>query len=210
MERKGGVRRASADAQGVFEFCRDLSVKPKRRDRLFFALLANAKTSSCVEQFRQSFLHENDLRGKPIDADRLHVSLHHVDEYVRLRTKFIYAATQSAKAVSMRSFAATFRFIKSFEDLPQIGGRPRKRPLVLLGEGEGLLELHRSLGAAMKKNGLKAAAYFTPHMTLLYDWKAIPLQAIEPIRFVVDEFALIHSELGLTRYNIIDRWSLRS
>jgi 2'-5' RNA ligase len=60
----------------------------------------------------------------------------------------------------------------------------------------------------MKKNGLRAAEDFTPHMTLSYGPRAIPMQAIEPIRFAVNEVVLIHSELWLTRYNIIDRWAL--
>jgi 2'-5' RNA ligase len=45
-------------------------------------------------------------------------------------------------------------------------------------------------------------------MTLLYGPTPIPAQPIEPLRFVVAGFSLIHSELGLTRYNVIDRWSL--
>ena len=45
-------------------------------------------------------------------------------------------------------------------------------------------------------------------MTLLYGSKPISVQAIEPIHFVVKEFALIHSELWLTRYNTVDRWLL--
>jgi 2'-5' RNA ligase len=34
------------------------------------------------------------------------------------------------------------------------------------------------------------------------------MQAIEPIRFVARDFTLIHSRLGLTQYEVIDRWSL--
>ena len=43
----------------------------------------------------------------------------------------------------------------------------------------------------------------------LYDREALPVQEIEPIRFVASEFALVHSEVGLTRYNILGRWPLR-
>jgi 2'-5' RNA ligase len=143
-----------------------------------------------------------------LKTERLHVSLHHVGDYKRLRTKFIYAARLAGNAVSMHPFEMTFRFVKSFEDAPWIKGRSRRRPLVLLGEGVALLELRKSLGSAMEENGLRAAEYFTPHMTLLYGSKRMPMQAIEPIRFVVNEFALIHSELWLTQYNVIDRWSL--
>lgn len=71
------------------------------------------------------------------------------------------------------------------------------------------MELHRILGAAMNKNGLRAAEEFTPHMTLSYGPTLIPTQAIEPISFVAREFALIHSKLGLAQYEVIDRWALK-
>ena len=46
-------------------------------------------------------------------------------------------------------------------------------------------------------------------LVLQRDWPTVdPVQAIEPIRFAAKEFALVHSELGLARYNIIERWSL--
>jgi 2'-5' RNA ligase len=65
------------------------------------------------------------------------------------------------------------------------------------------------LGTAMENNGLRAARDFTPHMTLFYGPTPIPLLDIEPIRFAVREVVLIHSERGLSRYNVIDRWPLR-
>jgi 2'-5' RNA ligase len=102
----------------------------------------------------------------------------------------------------------TFRFIKSFEEISSQDGRPRNRPLVLLAEGDALHELHKTLGAAMKKIGLSAAAHFMPHMTLLYGSKPVPVQAIEPIRLAVNDFALIHSALGLGQHRIVDRWPL--
>jgi 2'-5' RNA ligase len=108
----------------------------------------------------------------------------------------------------MHPFEMTFRFITSFEGAPSINGEPRAQPLVLIGEGDALFELHKVLGVAMKKNGLRAAEHFVPHMTLLYGSKLIPMQAIEPIRFMVAEFALIHSRLSLAQYDLVDRWPL--
>jgi 2'-5' RNA ligase len=108
----------------------------------------------------------------------------------------------------MHPFEITFPFVKSFEPAALLNGAWRRMPLVLLGKGDALFELHKILGAALEKNGLKTGEGFTPHMTLFYGSKPIPLQAIEPISFAIKEFTLIHSELGLTRYNIIDRWSL--
>jgi 2'-5' RNA ligase len=194
--------------QGVFEFHRDLPARPRRPERLFFGLLPDSETSNQVSEFRERFVRKHHLGRTAVKPERLHVSLHHVGDCRRLRTRFIYAATQAARAVAMRPFAIAFRSVRSFERASSPDGGPGRRVLALLGSGEAVLELHRILGAAMVKNGLRAAPHFVPHMTLLYGAKPVPVEAIRPIRLVVDEFVLIHSELGLTRYNIVDRWPL--
>lgn len=197
--------------QSVFEFYRDLPARPKRPERLFFGLCPDPETALRVDQFRRRFLDQKHWKGIPLKTERLHVSLHHVGDYRRLQTQFLYAARRAAAAVSMRPFAVTLRFIKSVEDDPPTNGRPRK-PLVLLAEGDALSELHNILSVAMKKNGLRAAEHFTPppHMTLSYGRGTIPVEAIEPICFAVNEFVLIHSELWLTRYHVLDRWPLHA
>lgn len=194
--------------QGKFAFYKDLPIRPRRPERLFFGLFPDAATSIRVKRVAERFIGEGCLKGRQLKAERLHVSLHHVGDFRRLRTKFIYAARRAGEAVSMRPFELTFACIKSFERAALMNDIPFWRPLVLLGEGDEVLDLHKMLGAAMERHGLKAAKSFTPHMTLLYGSKPVPLQAIEPVSFAAKEFALVHSELGLRRYNIIDRWSL--
>src|SRR5262249_49430277 len=124
------------------------------------------------------------------------------------RGKLLYAVQLAAAAVSVPPFEVTFRAIASFDGAPPREGAPPQRPLVLLGESEALFELHRSLGAAMRRFGLKAADGFTPHMTLSYGPRAITRRAIEPIRFAVREFVLVHSRLRLTQYEMLERWPL--
>jgi 2'-5' RNA ligase len=109
----------------------------------------------------------------------------------------------------MPSFEVTFGVIASFESMPRRDGRPPRWPVVFLGEGDGLFELHKTLGAAMERFGLTTVEHFVPHMTLFYSSRPITPQAIKPIRFRVNEFTLIHSEVGLTRYNILHRWRLK-
>lgn len=191
--------------QGVFDFYGALPARPKRPERLFFGLFPDDETSLRVDQFRQQFLRENRVDGTPLKRERLHLSLRHVGDYGRLRSQPVYAARQAGKAVAMRRFEVTFRFVKSFDELA-----PRARPVVLLGESDALSALHQRLGVAMAKNGLKTADHFKPHITLVYGSRPIPAQPIEPIRFTVDELVLVHSERRLGRYNKIDRWPLES
>ncbi len=190
--------------QSVFEFYRDLPVRPKRPERLFFAALPDPETAVRIGQFRDRFLREHRLDGKPIRTDRLHVSLLHVGTYKCLRTKFVYAAEQAAKAVSMPPFEMTLDRSKSFQGTPSVNGGPRSCPLVPLGDSDAVLELHRKLGGA----GPMAAEGLTPHMTVSYGPTLVPLQMIEPIRFVVKEFVLVHSMLRLSQYKMVGHWPL--
>jgi 2'-5' RNA ligase len=194
--------------QGAFAFYRDLPVRPKRPERLFFGIFPPSDTAARVERFRERFVSKHRLAGEPLRAERLHISLHHVGDYRRLRGNFLYAAKRAGKVVSVRRFNITFSFVASFESAPSSNGRPRRRPLVLLGRGAALFDLHKTLGSAMEENGLRAAEDFIPHMTLFYGAEQVPAQPIEPICFAVEEFALIHSELWLSQYNVLDRWPL--
>jgi 2'-5' RNA ligase len=201
----GGASRQGVDMQCAFDFHEDLNHRPKRPERLFFCLQPDSETGSRVARFGDRFFSENHLKGTRLTTERLHVSLHHVGDYTRLRTKFVYAAQRAGMAVSMGPVEVEFRFVQSFE------GAPRKKgpqPLVLLGEGDALRELFHTLGVAMTRNGLQAAEDFTPHMTLFYGPQPVPVQAIEPIRFVAKDFTLMHSRLGLAQHEVINRWSL--
>lgn len=177
---------------------------------MYFGLFPDVETAALIDQVRRQVFDQLNWDGKPLKPERLHVSLHHVGDYARLRTKYVYSARLAGAAILMRPFELTFSLIKSLDDDSRSRDPSRKLPLVLLAEADALRELHQMLGTAMRKNGFKAAEHLlTPHMTLSYGRRAIPAHAIEPIRFAVNGFVLIHSERGLTRYHVLDRWLLR-
>lgn len=184
-------------------------MRPRRPERLFFALLPDAKTAMQIATWSKRFLRENSLEGTLLRKDRLHVSLHHVGDYRRLRSPLVYAARLAGNAVALAPFTVTFTEARSLPAAPSRGGEPRRRPLVLMAESVGLRALHEGLGLAMRNNGLRAADVFTPHMTLAYGPDAVPARPIEPINFTAAGFALIHSALGLTRYAAEAQWALR-
>jgi 2'-5' RNA ligase len=192
--------------QGTFDFYSDQSRWRKNPERLFLCVMPDDKTRGEVVQFGDQFFFQRRLGGSRLKPERLHMSLHHIGDFPRLRDKDVYAARQAARTVFMEPFEIRLRSVQSFEPAPH---RRNRRPLVLLGEGGNELEtLFHTLGMALTRNGLKAAAAFTPHMTLSYGPQPVPIQAIEPIRFRVRDFVLIHSRLGLTQYEVIDRWPL--
>ncbi|TPL02788.1 MULTISPECIES: 2'-5' RNA ligase family protein [unclassified Mesorhizobium] len=195
--------------QQEFDFGIPLPPKqPKRPDRLFFALLLEAKYRSEFWALQRRLCDINGITGSLLLKERFHVSLQHVGDYKRLRSKTEFAAKRSGRLVEMTAFEVAFHHAVSFPGRPVVKGRPPSRPFVLLADNGPVCELSRRIGTAMKANGLKSADYFVPHMTLAYDEKFVPRQPIDPIGFVAREFVLSHSLRGLTIYKDLNRWPL--
>jgi 2'-5' RNA ligase len=133
--------------------------------------------------------------------------LSHLGDYLGLPQGAVKAAMTAADSVRAGPFDVAFDRAASFH------GRPRKRPLVLLG-GDGLAALAKfqeTLGRALEKAGFgKANPHYTPHVTLLYDNRLVPAKVIETIGWTAHEFVLVHSLLGQTRHIQLARWALSS
>jgi RNA 2',3'-cyclic 3'-phosphodiesterase len=76
--------------------------------------------------------------------------------------------TGACQPNSMRPFEVTFSFITSFERAVPMDNTSRRRLLGLIGEGDALFELHKTLGVAMERNGLKAAKSFAAYDFVLW------------------------------------------
>jgi 2'-5' RNA ligase len=64
------------------------------------------------------------------------------------------------------------------------------------------------LARCLQGVGGKPEPTFTPHLTLLYDKRRLPLQPVQPLRWLVREFVLVRSYLGQTRYQMEGCWAL--
>ncbi|MGL4960647.1 MAG: 2'-5' RNA ligase family protein [Inquilinus sp.] len=181
------------------------SRRPKKPERLFYCLMPDREACGRLVRFIDGFFAENDIRGSRLKTERLHMTLHHIGDFKRLSTALLYRAKLAGKAVSEGQVELRLCSIRSFPPAPN---KPNRRPLVLLGDGQRLRTLFHTLGHAMRTNRFEAADDFEPHVTLSYSPQFVPVQAIEPIRFVAKDFVLIHSRLGLTQYEVIDRWPL--
>ncbi|MDT2022264.1 2'-5' RNA ligase family protein [Methylocella sp. CPCC 101449] len=194
--------------QDAFDFYWDFPGRPSRPDRIFYALFPDAETAVKAEEFGRLFRKTHRLIGSPLLTERLHISLQHIADYRRVRSKFLYAAQRAGNRIAIPPFEVSLSAIETFHE-----GRPNWHPLVLRAEGQLLSDLQRQLGLAMTENGLKlqTSGAFLPHMTLSYGPGMVRLRAIEPIRFVVKEFCLVHNERWLGRlgtYHLLERWPL--
>lgn len=180
-------------------------------DRLLFAVYPEPQVAlNRIAPLALQLRDKLELRGKPIAADRLHSTVHFLGDYAALPPNLVAGARAAGAALRMAPFRVTFDRVASFNN------RPRNRPLVLRDGGgagvSGFRGFHRALGEAMRHAGLGrwASPSFTPHVTLLYDDRAIEEMPVEDIGWTVHEFVLVHSQLGGGAHLPLARWPLRA
>lgn len=177
---------------------------PHPTDRLFFALRPDATTATAIADLAAALREHHGLRGVPLPSARLHVTLHHLGDFAGVPGDLVAAARAAADGFEFASFDVGFDLVASFAT------SRGKRPLVLRGgEGvDGIVALHRGLLEALVRRGIGIAdtQAFTPHVTLLYDEAVVAPARIEPVRWRVGSFALVHSLLGRSRHIELARW----
>lgn len=173
--------------------------------RLFFAAMPDPHTAASIAAMAGQLCAEMGVTASLLHTERLHMTLHHLGDFVHLPEVMVARACVAAASIDVPPFDVTFDRISSFN------GRQGHWPLVLTGSS-GLDELtgfQQGLGNVLRKVGLRASrARFSPHLTLTYDERRFEARAIEPIAWTVREFVLIDSWHGKTHYDIKGRWAL--
>jgi RNA 2',3'-cyclic 3'-phosphodiesterase len=146
------------------------------------------------------------LRDKP-RRELLHVTLFAIGNFPDLPKERLDAAIRIAAAFRMAPFDITLDRALTFNT------RKPKLPLVLAGS-DGIAKvrmLRQALLGDMKRAGIRpTAGSDESHMTLLYDPLNVPERPIEPIRWTVRDFVLVHSHYGLGKHDELGRWPLRA
>ena len=175
--------------------------------RLFLAIKPDVDTAERIARLIQQLRPVVGFKGKALRTERLHVTLHHLGDFVHLPPDDVVGRVRAAAAgLALPAFDATFNQVVSFH------GRRDHRPFVMLGdEGVGgLMAFQAALGEALQHAAVPVPrGHFKPHITLLYDRGGFAPKAVEPITWTVREFVLIHSWLGKTRYDELGRWALK-
>lgn len=177
---------------------------PRPQQTLFFAVLPPASELPRIEQKAQALRLQHGLTGKPIRADRLHVTLLSLGGHdAAVPQDLIDAASAVASTLVMPGFAVVFDRALSF---------PGSGALVLRGDDAAtpISSFRQALGQALARAGLRTWPSNTAHMTLVYDDRHVQEHRIEPMRFAVEEFVLIHSLTGQSVHRHLGRWPLRA
>lgn len=185
-----------------------MAARPPSTDRLFFALLPDAAAIARIEKLVNDLQGDFGLKGKPLGAQRFHVTLHVVGDFPHFPQAHADASVRVAQAATaMPTFKLCFDRVGSFSR------NARNMPLVLLGDDGlvGVRALQQALDLAMAQIGLGHGLreHHSPHLTLLYDDRHVAAQPIEPITWTAREFVLVRSLIGQSRHEVLARLPLR-
>ncbi|MFT3809036.1 MAG: 2'-5' RNA ligase family protein [Micropepsaceae bacterium] len=172
-------------------------------DTLFFAIRPPASLASEIARLAERSKGLFNLKGAPIPAERLHVTM----AYIGLHAADLVAVAERAAAgLAAKPIDVTFDRMVSFK------GKPGNHPLVLQGGPalNGLRFLQRQLALEIKRVGIPSAAKagFEPHITLLYDRAVVPETPVDPITWTVRELVLVQSLVGQGRHIDLKAWPL--
>jgi len=180
--------------------------EPGQPYALFLGLLLPERAAAAAADLATSLSDEHGLWGKLIGRERLHVSLHQVGlSEGQIPLDVVARVARALESFSLPPFDVAFGRVSTFDRADP------SRPLVLLCDGglEALADLHRQLRSRLRQWRFKGLARsFNPHVTLLYDARVVPEQAVPPIAWTVSEVVLICSARGLSRYGVFGRWRL--
>ncbi|WP_438481747.1 2'-5' RNA ligase family protein [Oleiharenicola lentus] len=195
------VRRLTSVGQLSF----GLSADSDATDYLFFSIYPEPPVPAKLSGHAQHLRSKHGLIGRPLAADRFHISLSDLGNYCGLPVGRVREAKEAASTVKASAFDVTFDNVMSFDH------SSGNFPLVLrMATDTGpLIEFHQVLVTALVKAGLDVEARFTPHITLLYDVNLVPKEPIEPLHFKVNHFTLVHSLQGKTRHVKLGQWNLQ-
>jgi 2'-5' RNA ligase len=169
--------------------------------RLFLAAVPDPATAERIFQMANVLKHAYGFTGELIEPERLHVSLFFLGG---LPGELVDTTCMALADTRMPPFDAVFDRSVSFR------GRVGNRPFVLIGDNgpSPLKSFRQMLGTVLAQNGLRRRANtnFTPHVTLLYDARAVEEHPVAPISWTVNEFVLIRSQRG---HQHLRRWPMR-
>jgi len=172
--------------------------------RLFFAIQPDAEAADRIQQLLGALRRRHDLTGRAIARPRLHITLAMAGASDAPPSDDTVAwARRAASRIAERPFVVALNHVQAWI------GEEARGPVVLLGD-EGVIGVHQMRDALKTALGGRTVqdAHYQPHLTLLYDRIGLLEQTIDPIRWMVRDFVLIHSPYGQGVHNILGRWPL--
>ncbi|MBN8816144.1 MAG: 2'-5' RNA ligase family protein [Sphingomonas sp.] len=164
--------------------------------RLFFAIKPTLAAIPAIEEARRRY-----CPGRAVRNEHLHVTMEIFDDHSGFPAALADTLVAIGDGLDMPGFDLS---------LDRVVGTMRSVALRPGARSTGLKLLQRAIDGAVRDAGLtvRDGWTFSPHVTLGYRDDRPFVRSIVPIVWHVDELVLIHSFVGETRHEIIERWPL--
>ncbi|HXZ48565.1 MAG TPA: RNA 2',3'-cyclic phosphodiesterase [Usitatibacter sp.] len=163
--------------------------------RLFFALWPDGPASARLARLATEVAAA--AGGKPVPAEKIHVTLAFLGEVAASRVE---EARTAARAVRFGGFAVTLDCVGSFGKARVAWAGSLSPP------GPALAALQADLAARLSASGFALEERpFALHATLARRiGRDVPRAAVDPVAWSVDAFSLVRSETGTGRYAVVE------
>lgn len=173
------------------------------RANYFFALLPDPAAAAAADRMAKALVRWFDLSGCP-RTDKYHVSLWGWPAFAEPDGQGLALMRRAAQRVRQAAFKLTLDEVATFAQ------RANKKALVITGRDTviGVDRLHDALDREMRSVGFRnRRASHQPHLTFLYDHRAIPMVRVRALSWLATDFVLIRS-VPKQDYEVLGRWSL--
>ena len=173
------------------------------KHRLFFAIFPAPVDAVQIHARAESLRQQHRFTEALIEPERLHITLQVLGDYAdQIPVEHLEAAVQVAGGVRAQNFEIELDHALSFQRNGAFAFSAKKRE-------SPFTNFRLELAQQLARRGFPPHPAGTPHMTLLCSHHhLVPEEAIRPIRFLIKEFALIHSYTGKHFYEELGRWNL--
>lgn len=175
--------------------------------KLFYALFVERSAGEHVMQIATRHRRGLGMQGRLHKLERLHLTLFGGWVFTGPAPEgWLAFLRQIGDAIRQEPFDIT---------LSRAGSFPRRddnRPFVMRGDERtfGAITLHKALAGEFIRRWPEPVlpGRFDPHVTMMYDARHVPDRAVEDVCWRANEFALIESWHGQTKYVERGRWTL--
>ena len=181
-------------------------VEPRAvREALFLAFMPDASEADRFLDFGRRTALRVGFTGSLMNRIRLHVSLHPLMPLGASWDELLARVDRAVNATRMGPFRIPLDGVATFN------GRGGGKSLVLTCSSEQVTAYYQRLGAALAWERLHhGAANFSPHLTLIRGVGFVEEGPVADMGWVARDVVLIRSFQGQGRYEILERWPLRS
>jgi len=166
--------------------------------RLFFALWPTEGARTKLAAL--AALAARDTQGRPVPAEKLHVTLAFLGEVAPER---IDSARDAASRVSGNGFRLAFDRVGSFRDARVAWAGCARTP-------PALADLQRGLAGELERAGFAPEERrYTPHITLARRTRReLAPGPVDAIAWTVRQYALVRTDFGKGTYTVLKEWRL--